>query len=224
MVANVQENFNPAPFLNRSAPESGSRGKSRKGAGSTLDQVKLVMGLGNPGAAHERSYHNAGAIVLRALARSAGAEARRAGGSPLVKWEEPKEKHFSFCRLGRRIIIIPTTFMNESGTAARKALRYFRAAPAALLVIHDDSDLPFGTCRLARGRGAAGHRGVTSIIDALGTKDFLRLRIGVRPPEERFRRKAGDFILSPMSAGKTRALRALGTELRNALEAPPVTP
>ena len=86
--------------------------------------------------------------------------------------------------------------MNVSGPAVHKLLRSIQAVPADLLLIHDDSDLPLGEWRLVFGRGAAGHHGVESVIAALRTKDFWRLRLGIRHG----RGKAGEFVLRKMTA------------------------
>jgi PTH1 family peptidyl-tRNA hydrolase len=98
------------------------------------------------------------------------------------------------------------TFMNESGKAARALLAHVRRNPDVLAVFHDDADLAQGTVAIEFGRGAAGHHGVLSIIQALGSQDFWRVRIGIRPPTEtarphgaQGRTPAGDFVLTAMS-------------------------
>ncbi|MFH1193073.1 MAG: aminoacyl-tRNA hydrolase [Candidatus Jorgensenbacteria bacterium] len=158
-------------------------------------RIKVVAGLGNPGAAYRYTRHNAGMEALYALTENA----------PLSKFATPPKKRFSFLRHGTHVFVAPTTFMNESGGAVTEALRYFRIKNhEELLLLHDDADLPVGACRLQFGRGAAGHHGVQSVITSFGTKDFWRLRIGVRPatPRARGRAKAGDFVLRPMTASE----------------------
>ncbi|PIP30159.1 hypothetical protein COU12_01840 [Candidatus Jorgensenbacteria bacterium CG10_big_fil_rev_8_21_14_0_10_54_38] len=196
-------------------------------------RIKVAAGLGNPGAAYRHTHHNAGMEVLRALASFAVAPARRAGNAPLSVFTAPPRKQFSFLRSGMHAFVAPTTFMNESGGAVAEALRYLHAKkPEEFLLIHDDADLPLGTFRLEFGRGSAGHHGVQSVITSLGTKDFWRLRIGVRPkalgtiketlrpnayrlkprmkaglPAETRRVKAGDFILRRMTASEREIIK-----------------
>lgn len=135
-----------------------------------MNRIRLVVGLGNPGTRYAHTYHNAGRIALAML------EAHREVFPPRTRF------------------MALDVFMNESGPAIARVLR---GAPHTLLILHDDSDLALGTSRLVFGRGAAGHHGVESIIRALGTKDFWRLRIGIRPPSL-IGVKASDFVLRPM--------------------------
>ena len=144
----------------------------------------LVVGLGNPGSQYAHTLHNAGIDAIAYLRN-----------------QFPK-KHpvtttilFSYSRKGNKIFATPNIFMNESGSAVNAALRRFRVKPAQLLVVHDESDLPLGASRFSFGRGAAGHRGVQSIIDAIGTNKFFRFRIGVRTHTG----KAGAFVLKKTS-------------------------
>ena len=109
--------------------------------------------------------------------------------------------------------------MNDSGRAAKEALRVFKASPANLIVIHDDSDIEIGGFKRSQGGRAAGHKGIQSIIDHLGTEDFMRIRIGIREPDEARRKKAGEFVLSPISANHKKILERvfdeIGIELRS---------
>ena len=149
--------------------------------------ISVIAGLGNPGPRYETSRHNAGFLVTDELARRAGVvlqerKFRAAWARGLVA--------------GHPVLFVkPLTFMNLSGEAVGAVLRYFGASPGALLVIHDDLDLPVGRLRLARGGGAGGHRGVLSIVDHLGTVDFPRLRLGIGRP--RFGEAVEAFVLEP---------------------------
>ncbi len=173
--------------------------------------IKVAVGLGNPGDRYAYTFHNAGAQTLAAFP-----ELSKPGDfSPAPK------KPFRFLRSGGRAFVLPASPMNDAGRAVRDALSYFNATPHHLLVIHDDTDLPLGKFRFSFGRGGAGHRGVESIIGALGTKDFWRLRMGVRPSTERrsppspsgLRRiKAGDFVLRRMSPRERAELRGAARE------------
>ncbi|HEY8108725.1 MAG TPA: aminoacyl-tRNA hydrolase [Patescibacteria group bacterium] len=146
----------------------------------------LVVGLGNPGSKYERTRHNAGWQVVDALVRSLGAEQVHEADDrrPSDQW-----------RSDDILFVKPTTFMNGSGPEVRRVMDYYKIPIDRLLVVTDELDLPFGTVKLRPGGGSAGHKGMDSVITAMGTEDFARLRVGIgRPPEGR---DATDFVLSP---------------------------
>jgi len=152
---------------------------------STLDL--LIAGLGNPGREYEHDRHNAGWMVVDELAR-------RHEGSFKSKFSgrlaEP--------RIGesRVALLEPETYMNESGRSIAAAARFFKVSPEALLVVHDDVDLDIGRLQVRLGGGLAGHNGLRSIAQALGTPEFLRLRIGVGRPGRGDPRDIADYVLS----------------------------
>ena len=152
---------------------------------STLDQ--LVAGLGNPGREYEQTRHNVGWLVVDELAR-------RHDGSFRSKFSG----QLSEVRVGEQKIALlkPETFMNESGRSIAAAARFFKVEPAALLVVHDDVDLEPERFQARLGGGLAGHNGLRSISQALGTNEFLRLRIGVGRPGRGDRRSVSDYVLS----------------------------
>ena len=156
---------------------------------STLDL--LVAGLGNPGRGHERDRHNVGWIVVDELAR-------RHGGT----WRSKFNGSIAETRVGERRVALlkPETYMNESGKSIAAAARFFKVAPEALLVVHDDVDLEVGRLQAKAGGGLAGHNGLRSIAEMLGTQEFLRLRIGVGRPERGDPRPVADYVLSPFAA------------------------
>jgi peptidyl-tRNA hydrolase, PTH1 family len=156
---------------------------------STLDL--LVAGLGNPGRRHERDRHNAGWMVVDELAR------RHGGG-----WRSKFNGSIAETRVGERRVALlkPETYMNESGKSIASAARFFKVAPEALLVVHDDVDLEVGRLQARAGGGLAGHNGLRSIAQVLGTQDFIRLRIGVGRPERGDPRPVADYVLSPFAA------------------------
>jgi peptidyl-tRNA hydrolase, PTH1 family len=161
----------------------------RRGDGaSTLDL--LVAGLGNPGREYADTRHNVGFMVCDELAR-------RHGGSFRSKFSgELAEVRVE----GSRVALLkPQTYMNESGRAVRPAARFFKVDPGALLVVHDEVDLEPGRLQARRGGGLAGHNGLRSIAQELGTQDFLRLRVGVGRPERGDSRPVADFVLSRFS-------------------------
>ncbi|MDP3724826.1 MAG: aminoacyl-tRNA hydrolase [bacterium] len=132
----------------------------------------LVVGLGNPGEKYEKTRHNTGFRVIDAL-------------------ESNKTIHDKIM-----LLVKPQTYMNESGITVQRLLDFYHLDPSHLLLVHDDVDLPLGTIRLQKGRGAAGHKGVESVIERLKTNEFLRLRCGIGRPEH------GDveqFVLEPFS-------------------------
>jgi peptidyl-tRNA hydrolase, PTH1 family len=156
---------------------------------STLDL--LVAGLGNPGRQYERTRHNAGWLVLDELAR-------RHGGS----WRSKFSGSLAEVRLGdlRLGLLKPETYMNESGRSVGAAARFFKVEPESLLIVHDDVDLEPGRLQARQGGGLAGHNGLRSLAQHLGTQDFLRLRIGVGRPGRGDRRSVSDWVLSPFEA------------------------
>jgi peptidyl-tRNA hydrolase, PTH1 family len=153
---------------------------------STLDL--LVAGLGNPGREYERTRHNAGWMVVDELAR-------RHDGSFRSKFDG----QLSEIRLdGLRLALLkPETYMNVSGKSVAAGRRFFKVEPGALLVVHDDVDLEPGRLQARSGGGLGGHNGLRSIAGALGTQDFLRLRIGVGRPGRGDRQPVADYVLSP---------------------------
>jgi peptidyl-tRNA hydrolase, PTH1 family len=181
---------------------------------STLDL--LVAGLGNPGREYERTKHNVGWLVVDELARRHGGSFRSkfSGSLAEVRLDERK--------VG---LLKPETYMNESGRSVRAAVNVFKVDPAALVVVHDDVDLEPGRLQARRGGGLAGHNGLRSLAQLLGTQDFLRLRIGVGRPGRGDPRTVSDWVLSPFAPEEdvdalvTRAADAVETFLADGLEA-----
>jgi PTH1 family peptidyl-tRNA hydrolase len=155
---------------------------------SSLDL--LVAGLGNPGREHAQDRHNAGWMVVDELARRHGASFRSKFSGRLAEARVDES---------RVALLEPETYMNESGRSISAAARFFKVAPDSVLVVHDDVDLEVGRLQARLGGGLAGHNGLRSIVQALGTQDFLRLRIGVGRPERGDRRPVSDYVLSPFS-------------------------
>jgi PTH1 family peptidyl-tRNA hydrolase len=171
----------------------------------------LVVGLGNPGPSYAGNRHNVGAMVLDELAARAG-----------VKLSPGKGKRARTLigegRLaGRRVVLArPTSHMNESGGPVRGLLDYHSVPATDLVVLHDELDIPFGTVRLKRGGGEGGHNGVRSISRSTGTRDYLRVRVGIgRPPG---RQDPADFVLKDFSATERRELDLLVAEAADAAE------
>ncbi|BAW81173.1 peptidyl-tRNA hydrolase [Candidatus Nitrosoglobus terrae] len=137
--------------------------------------IWLLVGLGNPGSQYAQSRHNVGFWWVENLARELGArfkpEAKFFGDYARMSW------------CGHDILLLkPTTFMNHSGQAVLALLSYYQIPPQQLCIIHDDLDLPSGVARLKREGGHGGHNGLRDIINRLGLKHFLRLRLGIGHP------------------------------------------
>jgi peptidyl-tRNA hydrolase, PTH1 family len=154
-------------------------------SGTSLDL--LVVGLGNPGREYSGNRHNVGWMVVEELAR-------RHGGS----WRGKFSGQLAEVRIdGHKVALLkPETYMNESGRSVQAAARFFKVEPDAILVVHDEGDLDLGRLQARRGGGLAGHNGLRSIAQQLGTSDFLRLRIGVGRPERGDPRPLADYVLS----------------------------
>jgi PTH1 family peptidyl-tRNA hydrolase len=160
----------------------------RGDSASTL--ALLVAGLGNPGREYAATRHNAGWMVVDELAR-------RHGGS----WRSKFSGQLAEIRLddARLALVKPETYMNESGRSIAAAARFFKVPAEAILVVHDDVDLEEGRLQARLGGGLAGHNGLRSIAQALGSQEFLRLRIGVGRPGRGDRRSVADYVLAPFA-------------------------
>jgi peptidyl-tRNA hydrolase, PTH1 family len=153
--------------------------------GTSLDL--LVVGLGNPGREYARNRHNVGWMVVDELAR-------RHGGS----WRAKFNGQLAEIRIdGHKVALLkPETFMNDSGRSVHAAVKFFKLDPDAVLVVHDEGDLELGRLQARIGGGAGGHNGVRSVIEHLGTPEFMRLRVGVGRPGRGDQRKLADFLLA----------------------------
>ena len=186
----------------------------RGDSASTLDL--LVVGLGNPGREHERDRHNVGWMVADELAR-------RMDG----RWRAKFSGQLAEFRLDvlRLALLKPETFMNDSGRSVVAATRFFKVEPESLLVVHDDVDLEPGRLQARAGGGLAGHNGLRSLAQTLGTQEFLRLRIGVGRPGRGDPRSVADYVLSPFELDEdvgalvSRAADAVETVAREGVEA-----
>ena len=150
----------------------------------------LVAGLGNPGPEHARDRHNVGWMVVDELAR-------RHDGSFKGKFRG----RLADVRLGegKLALLKPETYMNESGASIQSAASFYKLAPGQVLVVHDDVDLDTARLQARIGGGLAGHNGLRSIAQRLGSQDFLRLRVGVGRPGRGDPRPVGDYVLSPFA-------------------------
>lgn len=156
-----------------------------------MDRLTIVVGLGNPGEAYRATRHNLGFRTLDRLARRAGTRLEAAGVlRPDAWWSEASLE-------GRPVVLAkPRTFMNRSGRAAAALCRTFETEPSDLVVVHDDADLALGRVRVRRGGASGGHNGLRSLIDVLGTPEFVRVRLGVRG-EDRDEAELAEYVLEP---------------------------
>ena len=153
----------------------------------------LVIGLGNPGPQYARTRHNVGFMVADLLAARIGAPftVHKKSGAEIVTG-----------RLGGRPVVLakPRTYMNESGRQVGPLAKFYSVPPGDVIVLHDELDIAFGRIRLKLGGGEGGHNGLRSLVNALGTKDFQRVRIGIgRPPG---RKDPAAFVLEPFNTGE----------------------
>ena len=160
---------------------------------STLDL--LVAGLGNPGQRHERDRHNVGWMVVDELAHRRDVSFKAKFNGRLG--EARIDDH-------RLALLKPETFMNESGRSISAAGRFFKVPVEKVLVVHDEVDLEVGRLQARAGGGLAGHNGLRSIAQMLGSPEFLRLRVGVGRPERGDPRDVADFVLSPFEPHEDR--------------------
>ncbi len=155
---------------------------------STLDL--LVVGLGNPGREHARDRHNVGWMVVDELARRHDGSFRSKFSGRLAE-----VRHGDL----RLALLKPETYMNLSGQSLSAAARFFKVAPDSIAVVHDEVDLETGRLQVRLGGGLAGHNGLRSVKQALGSAEFLRVRVGVGRPGRGDRRPVADYVLSPFA-------------------------
>lgn len=141
-----------------------------------MTELFLIVGLGNPGREYAHTRHNIGFRCLDALADRHG-----------LTFEDRKRSKAKVAagQIGQRRVLLakPQTYMNLSGSAVQGLLTFFRISPQQMIVVYDDLDLPVGTLRIRPKGGSGGHRGMTDIIQRLGTQDFPRIRVGIGRPE-----------------------------------------
>jgi PTH1 family peptidyl-tRNA hydrolase len=139
----------------------------------------IIVGLGNPGKKFEKTRHNLGFLIIENLKL-------KIENFSDWRYEKKFKAEISRGKIDNQKVILakPQTFMNESGKAVKLLTKTYTLDPKNLIVFHDDLDLPLGKIKIVKNRGSAGHKGVQSIIDELGTKNFVRFRIGIRPKEK----------------------------------------
>lgn len=168
----------------------------RRRSGDEAADRWVVVGLGNPGDRYARTRHNAGYLVIdRLLDQTASSLKRHKSGCLVAE-----------VRLaGQKAVLVRTaTYMNESGRTLRALMDFYKTDASSLVVVHDELDIPFGDVRVKSGGGTAGHNGLKSISNHLGTKEFLRVRVGIgRPPGGM---ESADYVLTELSPAQRREL------------------
>ena len=156
--------------------------------------MKLIAGLGNPGRDYRWTRHNAGFLLIDCLAQKHGIELGKRGLKSV----------YGRGKIGGEEVLLakPQTFMNLSGEAVSRLLRFFKISPQSLIVVHDDLDLSWGTIRIRLRGGHGGHKGIRSILEALGGFDeFVRCKVGIGRPENP-RQDPADFVLEPLGGSQ----------------------
>lgn len=163
--------------------------------------MKMVVGLGNPGEKYHGTRHNVGFDVVDGLAGETGVRIAKKGFSSL--WAKEKVD-------GREVLfLLPQTFMNRSGEAVGEAMGFYKVPPQDLMVVHDDLDLALGRVKADFNAGAAGHRGIGSIIDRIGTKEFHRIRLGIGRPGRK--EDVEGFVLSKFESNEEEVASVMKT-------------
>jgi len=175
----------------------------------------LIIGLGNPGESYQRHRHNVGALVVDELAARTGASLRshraRAAAAevrlPMSGGGAPGP---------RAVIARPLTYMNESGGPVAGLMSFYKIPVENLIVVHDDLDIPFADVRLKIGGGEGGHNGLRSVTKSVGTRDYLRVRVGIgRPPG---RMDAADYVLKDFAGPERSEVPLLVSDAADAAE------
>jgi PTH1 family peptidyl-tRNA hydrolase len=175
----------------------------------------LVVGLGNPGPGYAGTRHNVGAMVVAELAGRSGASFT--SHKARAKVADARLGTLPGGAPGPRVLLaVPTSYMNVSGGPVAALLRYHQIPLDRLVVVHDELDIPFADVRLKSGGGEGGHNGLRSITAAVGTKDYLRVRVGIgRPPG---RQDPADYVLKEFAAAERKDLPWLLDAAADAVE------
>lgn len=166
----------------------------------------LIAGLGNPGRKYRKTRHNIGFMVIDEMAESYNTG---------FKSQKPAEIAGVQINGNTAYLVKPMTYMNESGLAVRSIKEYYNIAPENVVVVYDDIDLPFGRLRIRGQGGSGGHKGVSSIINHLGSNEFTRVRIGIKPDHPV--KDVVQFVLSPFSRQERKNLEETIAKAVNAV-------
>ncbi len=152
--------------------------------------MKVIVGLGNPGEEYKKTRHNAGFMSLDYTLKDR---------EPISCSSKFEAKICEVHQPAKTLFVYPQTYMNNSGKAVRELMSFYKLEPKDILVIHDEVDLPLGTIKFTESSGHAGHNGIRSLIEELGTQDFKRIRVGVESREDKDNLPTEAFVLQPFS-------------------------
>lgn len=168
----------------------------------------LIVGLGNPGEKYAQTRHNVGFMVVDNFLKKATSLAES-------EWKLSKKFNCWLAKVGEEIVLVkPLSFMNASGEVVKRLVDFYKVSPFGLYLVHDELDLPLGRIKITYGRGAAGHKGVASIIEKLGTNNFVRIRVGIGSDK-----KVSNPEKYVLSAFEENEIGKLGTVIKKATEA-----
>jgi len=173
--------------------------------------MKLIVGLGNPGDKYKKTRHNAGFMAVDYLAKHFGLGMFKNSDrfkAELLEGNINAENTF---------LMKPQTFMNRSGDAVQSVMHFYKIKIEDLIVIYDEAELPFGTIRVRPDGSAGGHNGMKSIIKMLGAQDFVRIRIGIKPPEN-FKGALEDYVLGKITKDQEDDMNSVIQQIPNILD------
>ena len=167
----------------------------------------LIVGLGNPGSKYKRTRHNVGFAVIESFLQKLQTQNQQQTAEPFAFEKKFNSELSVFQNDSNKIILAkPQTFMNLSGEAVHALATFYKIPFEKIVVVHDEIDLPFGTIRVSKDSGPAGHNGVRSIIERLGSQNFARLRVGVAPQAEQIKMPAEKFVLRDFTSEEKQQL------------------
>lgn len=173
--------------------------------------MKLIVGLGNPEPEHAATRHNAGFLVIDKLVQNSETN---------TSFDKKANAEVFKTTINKKRVILakPQTYMNNSGIAVRVLMDFYKLKPVDLIVVHDDKDIPLGETRVQTDRGPAGHNGIKSIIEHLGTQNFMRIRVGVAPGNQDKIKNTADFVLGKFTATEIKKLKKVIENIAKEIE------
>lgn len=169
----------------------------------------IIIGLGNPGEKYARTRHNIGFRIIDQFAME----------NNFPEFKLSKKFNSLISESNKTILAKPQTFMNNSGKAIKSLTRFYKTKGTSLAVIHDDIDLPLGKIKIVKDRSSAGHKGVESIIREIGTKDFIRVRIGIKPKQNYGPvRSSEGYVLEKFDKNEEKIIKEVIKESAKAVE------
>lgn len=180
-----------------------------------MTYMHTLLGLGNPGKEYEYTRHNAGRMALGAFAKMVR-QAHHKNGLPEWEFDKKRQSLKTEGSLKRKsfLLLLPETFMNKSGNA----LKNYKLTPKKPIILHDDIDIPLGKFKISFGKGSGGHKGLESIMRALKTKDFIRIRIGISPKKKPSHKEIPDFLLKKFRPQELDEIKKIFKKINEAIE------